>query len=210
MRTPTPAPAMPAIPLTKGHFALVDEADFASLSRFRWHALETRHHVYASRTERTSAGKRRVYMHRQILGAPRGVVVDHRNRDTLDNRRANLRTCSRAENAMNSVLSAPRASEFRGVRRNGGARRHPWQAGIVVAGQYVHIGCYATELEAAMAYDGAVLRLYPEFARPNFTGYSLAKVSQYRADSSDFTRTALREEQDTWRELGIGRAEDVP
>lgn len=192
---------MPTIQLTKGYCALVDGEDFTSLSRFRWHALETRHHVYASRSERTPAGKRRVYMHRQILGAPQGTVVDHANRDTLDNRRVNLRICTRAENAMNSVISAPRASEFRGVRRNGGARRRPWQAGIVVAGQYVHIGCYATELEAARAYDDVVRRLYPEFARPNLTGYTLPEVSQYRVDRSDLTRTAVRQQLETWREL---------
>ena len=90
---------MKRIPLTQGKFALVDDADYAWLSKFRWHAHKDKNGVlwYAERNDRTRKPKL-VKMHREILNTPKGLVVDHRNCDGLDNRRVNIHTCTIQEN----------------------------------------------------------------------------------------------------------------
>src|SRR5688572_14268873 len=86
------------IPLTRGYVALVDSGDVASVAPYRWHVdLRIRGGQpfgYAASIQ----GGRKVYMHRLILGAPRGMDVDHENRDGLDNRRCNIRVATRSQN----------------------------------------------------------------------------------------------------------------
>ena len=111
---------MKRIPLTQGKFALVDDEDFEALSQFKWRAKhcpdgrrpEKSSKWYACRTEIRKRGpkagkKKEVYMHRFLMDAPRGKVVDHLNGDGLDNRRANLRICTQKENLANGVNEVP-------------------------------------------------------------------------------------------------------
>lgn len=100
------------IPLTKGLKALVDEADFNWLNQYKWQVTfsddtfrKTRKY-YACRFEtirfKTRPNKRKkIYMHREIMGNPYRKVVDHLNGDGLDNRRANLKTATYYQNAQN-------------------------------------------------------------------------------------------------------------
>lgn len=87
------------IPLTQGKFAIVSDADYKRLSKYKWHAHRDKNGIlfYAERYDK----KRKphiVKMHREIMKPPKGLVVDHRNGDGLDNRRSNLRVCTTAEN----------------------------------------------------------------------------------------------------------------
>ena len=139
----------------KGKFALVDDADFESVNGHKWN-LSGEYPVssFGKRPTRT-----KVSMHRFIMDAAKGTFVDHRDGNRLDNRRANLRSCTVAQNTMNSRKSKNRSSKFKGVTRN-----RPWRA-------YVGpktIGHFNTEIEAAQAYDAAAKKLYGEFARLNF------------------------------------------
>jgi hypothetical protein len=90
---------MRKIPLTQGKFALVDDSDYAWLSQWKWHAHKDKNGRlwYAERIDRTRKPKI-VKMHREILGTPKGLVVDHRNCNGLDNRRVNIHSCTAAEN----------------------------------------------------------------------------------------------------------------
>jgi hypothetical protein len=92
---------------------------------------------------------------------PRGEI-DHRNGDRADNRIANLRECSRAENARNVTSRNP--SGFKGVRRDDSR----WRASITVNGKRIHLGTFDTAEKAAAAYDKAARRYHGEFARTNF------------------------------------------
>ena len=149
------------IPLTRGKYAIVDAADYEWLSQYRWCVLGGGDRPYACRREN---GKT-IYMHREIMQAPKDMCVDHIEGFTLDNRRASLRTCTHAENMRNR-----RANFGRGPYKGVTYLRHcnKYRAGIGVNGKPMHIGYYDDPIEAARAYDRKALELFGEFARLNF------------------------------------------
>lgn len=149
------------IPLTRGLVALVDADDAVVLSAYRWHAIEAKPGLwYAARRARG----RYIYMHREVLGHPDGLV-DHRNGDGLDNRRANLRLANHALNNCNTRKRAGTTSRYKGVSRHRGA----WRARITPpGGQQATLGRFESEAEAALAYDAAARRLFGRWARLNF------------------------------------------
>lgn len=161
---------MKEIPLTQGYVAVIDDEDFERLSGYIWRAT-VRHRkygnacVYAQRHVRRGDGVWTVqYMHSLISEAPAGMVTDHVDGDGLNNRRANLRVCTRSENQHNS---RPRGgtSRYKGVCWDSHAKK--WKAYIAVCGKLHNIGLFARETDAAQAYDAAAMKLHGEFARIN-------------------------------------------
>lgn len=153
---------MAEIPLTQGRVAIVDDVDFDWLSDTGpWSAQRGVAGVWYAIQGRGSA------LHRTILGAPRGVRVDHVNGDGLDNRRANLRLAGNTGNARNRAKSTtrPTSSRFKGVTWE--ARRLRWMAYITVNNRFVWLGRFTDEVEAARAYDSAAQERFGEFARLN-------------------------------------------
>jgi hypothetical protein len=105
------------------------------------------------------------YLHRDLPGMEPAPYVDHINGDTLDDRRENLRPCSRSENLRNSRRKHyARSSRFKGVYFDKGTGR--WAADIR-AGQRIRLGRFDTEIAAALAYDRKAVELHGEFARTN-------------------------------------------
>jgi hypothetical protein len=158
------------IPLTQGYFAIVDPQDYQRLSRYKWRLCRTRgkNVLYAERSIRLPGGKyARILMHRQLIEAPEGYVIDHINGCGLDNRRANLRLATVAQNAWNSKKRNPR-SGYKGVWF--AADKGLWRAAIVYHGRRVHIGYFGDKIDAAKAYDIAAIKYYKEFARLNLPG----------------------------------------
>ena len=156
------------VPLTRGHFAIVDEPDFGAIMANVWHAAEGTSGIwYAERSQ--SLGRRRyvcLSMHREVIAAPIGLVVDHVNGNGLDNRRSNLRLASVAQNAANKFNSPnQRAGRAKGVTWNRSAGR--WQAAIGHAGKVHYIGLFGSEEEASSAYDAEASRRFGEFANLN-------------------------------------------
>lgn len=154
---------MRRLELTRGKFALVDDADFPSLTEHRWHAFPAGKTWYAA----SSCGRKRVYLHRMILGAEPGMEVDHINGDGLDNRRTNLRLCSHRDNLRNQRKQNGTTSRFKGVTWNQHSRR--WYAQSKVNGKRIYIGCFKSEEDAARAYDALARSMFGPYARPNFT-----------------------------------------
>lgn len=137
-------------------YALVDEADADLVRHERWHL----DHDGAVWCHPVGRPRSTVKMHRRITGARRGQDVDHINHDRLDNRRANLRRCTHAQNMMN-MHQAVGQSGYRGVRLMPGGR---WHARIRRDYRDVHLGAFATREEAWAARRAAELRLLGEFA----------------------------------------------
>lgn len=151
---------MKEIALTQGYVALVDDEDFARVSRLKWHADWSPSGWYA----KAESGGRQVRMHRYIIGAPPDVDVDHRNGNTLDNRRKNLRPATPSGNAANQRIK-PHSSKYKGVRKH---RDGKWEARIRHQQRLTYLGLHPSEEQAARAYDRAARELFGEFARTNF------------------------------------------
>lgn len=142
-----------------GKVALVDDADAAAVAGIKWWARKgpASETFYA-----TASGGRQ--MHRLIMGAARGQVVDHRNHNGLDNRRENLRLCTNAENLRNRLPNKVAVSRFKGVKRG---HRNRWRAVIQVDGERFSLGAFETEELAARQYDRAARLMHGEFALTN-------------------------------------------
>jgi hypothetical protein len=153
------------IPLTQGQAALVDEADFERLSKWKWCAvwIPSVQSFYAMRSSTTVNGKRNsIYMHRAIMEAPPGLEVDHRGHNTLDNRRNNLRRATCTQNHQNARIRSSTTSGFKGVSFHKGAGK--WRAGIRVNGESIWLGLHATPELAHAAYIEAAREHFGEFA----------------------------------------------
>lgn len=156
------------IPLTQGFCAIVDPADYDDLAKFNWHICKTKgkHTLYAERSIRKANGKfSRLLMHRQLIpDVPAGFVIDHINGSGLDNRRANLRLATVAQNAWNTKPRKSRAG-LKGVAF--AKDKNHWRASIVVNGCRKHLGYFRNPADAAKAYDYAAKQYHKQFARLN-------------------------------------------
>jgi hypothetical protein len=163
---------MREIQLSKDKIAIVINRDFARISAHKWYALFRDGSWHAARTLKTGGIKRTVYMHHEVARVPSAVMIDHRNRNGLDNRRGNLRKCTKADNARNSHRRIRnKTSAFKGVslyRARVAAIGRPWRATITVDGKQIYLGWHATEVEAATSYDEAARRYFGKFACTNF------------------------------------------
>lgn len=153
------------IPLSRGLEAIVDAADYEALSAFKWYALSTGDGFYAAKGSGSRPGGV-VLMHRLLCAAPSGRQVDHINGQRLDNRRANLRLCTQAQNRCNAGIRANNRSGFKGVSRH--SKNAVWVAHVQSGGVTHYLGSFGDKAEAARAYDAAARRLHGEFARLNF------------------------------------------
>lgn len=152
------------VPLSQGFVALVDAADLERvMAAGRWHAVVRDHTTYARRMFRVNGRGRNLYLHQFLTG---WSYVDHHNGNGLDNRQANLREATHAENAQNRRRPVTNTSGFKGVSWSKKDRR--WRAQIGVSGKYWFLGNHVTPEAAAHAYDRAALEHYGEFAALNF------------------------------------------
>ena len=150
---------MREILVSRGKYvALVDDEDYGRIAQYRWHRSANGYAVRWSPDR-----SRRIAMHREVLRFPAASCLDHANGNPLDNRKANLRTCTAADNARNS--RAVRGKSVKGVQQYLADR---WRARIRIDGRLTHIGSFATEWEAALAYDRAAREHFGEFACVNF------------------------------------------
>lgn len=151
------------ITLTKGYEAVIDVKDIPLVDGYNWTAMVRPHTVYARRNWCTDGKQKSVLMHRVILGEPKGVEVDHKDCDGLNNRRSNLRAASRLDNSHNQRLSKRNTSGFKGVsfrRRDGN-----WTAQILLNGRTHYLGHHPTPMAAHAAYQRASAELHGEFGR---------------------------------------------
>lgn len=155
------------IPLTKNQFAIVDSEDYEKLIQWSWCLGGKKADAYcAQRGVRRNGNTTSVYMHRQIMCAKDGEEIDHINHNGLDNRKCNLRKCTRSQNSYNQAHKKGYTSKYKGIHWK--VNRGKWIAQIKKDGVKVHLGSFDDEIEAAKTYDAKAKELFGEFACLNF------------------------------------------
>ena len=166
-------PSYKIIALTRGQETMVDAADYPWLNQWNWRA-QWNHKTgsfYAVRTQCINGKKGPVlHMAREILGCGPSEQADHKNHDTLDNRRKNLRKATPGQNSCNRRLRSDNSSGYKGVSKIG----NRWRAVIHNGEKNIHLGCFKTTEEAAHTYDEAAKNIHGEFAVLNFPQSSYA------------------------------------
>lgn len=147
------------IPLLHGRVMLIDDVDLPRFESRPWHAIPARSTFYGQAGDDTS-----VLAHRLVLDAPKGTIVDHANRNGLDNRRGNLRLCTDSQNHANSPKQKNNTSGYKGVSR---ARSGRWVANVTVDKVQRYLGTFTDPWGAAEAYNEAALEAWGEFAYLN-------------------------------------------
>ena len=160
---------MKKIYLNQGKWTIVDDEDFEWLNQWKW----TYKHVktlscgedygIVVRNNYSSNGKRTniIRMHRVILNAPPNFQVDHINGNRLDNRRRNIRLATIGQNNKNKRSVAK--SGYKNVYREECINLR-WFSKIMVDRKTIHLGCYDSKEEAAIAYNNAAIKYHGQFA----------------------------------------------
>ncbi len=171
---------MKEIILTQSQVAIIDDEDFERVSAFKWCAQKIIRKFdviyYAKRAFIQNGKHTTLLLHRFILNAPKGVEVDHKNADTLNNRRCNLRLATVAQNRRNRRKRKGCLCHFKGV--NYIEKQRKFLAAICKEKIVYRLGAFNTAEEAAKAYDEKAKELFGEFACLNFPepNFRLSKI----------------------------------
>jgi hypothetical protein len=155
--------------LGEGEWTILDQQDYYRLGHIKWCLGRHKTKLYAIGGIKNKNGKgvKAVYLHREIMRPPKRRLVDHRNSDSLDNRRCNLRIATRAQNLRNRGKTKRKtSSRYIGVLYE--KRYRCWVAKIEHKGKVNWVGSFKSEVDAAKARDKAAMKYHGEFARLNF------------------------------------------
>ena len=151
------------IQLNKGIITIVDDEDFEYLNQWKWYLLKSKTNYYAIRTSKPE--NKLIQLHRVVIQAKQGEIVDHVNGDKLDNRKINLRICTKAQNNQNRKTSKLNKSGYNGV--SWCIRNKKWVTQIQYENKKIHIGYYIDLIDAAKAFNDAAKKYHGEFAKLN-------------------------------------------
>jgi hypothetical protein len=174
--------------ISRYRYTIVDPEDYQKLAEYNWQLYDKERGRYVVCLE----GRQIISMHRVIMNAPKGKVVDHIDGEGLNNTKQNLRIGTIQQNNMNcKKRKRPASSKYKGVSKRNCDRK--WRAGIKYNGTAIRLGSFDTEEEAARAYDEAARKYYGEFAVLNFPPSVFAKG--FDATSSDTKTLRINNEK---------------
>ena len=170
------------------YFAMVDDEDYDYLMQFKWYLHKNNNikegtHYARTKIRNAETGKKsNILMHRMIMKlSDVSILIDHKDREGLNNQKLNLRIATFLENSRNKNKSSGKSSQYLGVninntkfsylRKDGTTTNKvysKWIATIRVDGKLVYLGRYDVEEDAAKAYDAGALKFFGEFANLNF------------------------------------------
>jgi hypothetical protein len=161
---------MKEISLTQRKIALVDDENYERLMQHKWHVMKNFNTFYANREVYVNGRRTSLQMHREILCLSHGDgrLVDHKNRNGLDNRKDNLRITTLFINSYNRKNNINNTSGYRGVYCMKKGKYKYWGSGIGTAGINIYLGCFPDPISAALAYDRAAILYWGKDAILNF------------------------------------------
>lgn len=154
--------------LGNGGIAIIDKNDIALVEKYNWFSHKEGNNTYAYANILLKNGKRTcIKMHRILLGLKNiKSIADHKNKNGLDNRRENLRVCTKSQNAQNKRKLPNRSSKYKGVCFD--KSRNVWISYIRKDYKMINLGRFNSEEDAARSYDAKAKDLFGEYASINF------------------------------------------
>jgi hypothetical protein len=154
--------------LTKGKQTIIDRDDYEKIMDYKWIAHKCKDNdSFRVRARKLGTFSDRIYLHRLIMNVEdSNVVIDHKNHNQLDNRKCNLRICTKSQNNKNQIKRKNNTSGFKGVSYS--KIHNKFEAYIKCDYKYYYLGLYETKEEAARVYDHYASILFGEFALLNF------------------------------------------
>mgnify|MGYP002129141743 CR=1 FL=1 len=145
--------------LADGTEATIDAEDAELVGQYNWCLADG---YVVTELWLGNGKRRRLSLHRLVMGEPEGLEVDHRNNDPRINQKEFLRPATHAENVKNARMRDDNTSGHKGVCWHKAAKK--WIAQISHEGKRIHLGCFTDIEEASKAYREAAIRLHKEFA----------------------------------------------
>lgn len=168
------------LPLTQNKYCIINTDDLEEIGKHQWMFSNEGASRNATKDERKTMGVCRIWMHRQIMGHPAGLEVDHANGDRLDNSRDNLRVASHNQNVCNMLSNSTSYSGMRGVEKIPNKKKPSWCAKIQFQGKREYLGSFQSAEEACAVYVKRGRELHGEFFvldRPPLKDHSLIPIA---------------------------------
>jgi hypothetical protein len=153
---------MKEIKLTHDKVALVDDEDYDNLMQYKWRCVKQKTCYYVTAHPKVDGKFITLIMHRFIMNAAKGTMIDHSDCNGLNNQKSNLRFASYAENGRNRRPN--KKHKYKGVTKS---KNNTYIASLCYNGKRIKLGTFNTPEYAAMAYNEGALKYFGEFARLN-------------------------------------------
>ncbi len=139
---------------------IIDTGEVEKIKPYKWHTAK-------GYVETTVRGGKNILLQNMIMNitSSRKRMVDHKDRDTLNNRKVNFRICTNKENSRNSKMPSHNTSGAKGVYWR--KERNKWQAQIKINQKQTYIGIFKDKTKAILAYNEAAYKHFGEFAYQN-------------------------------------------
>ena len=165
-----------------GYRVIIDDDDWDKVKMYRWHVDQVylrRSGNYYFRTRPYKNGQRiTLVLHKYVKGvSPEGMYIDHINRNTLDNRKENLRFVTPQQNKYNQKTRKDNTSGYKGVGVQTHCKRYIVR--IVYGGKRHSLGTFDSPEDGARVYDKKALEVFGEYAVTNFPREDYIKEQQY-------------------------------